>query len=161
MGKSLFYFSMTALIFTLYLTTCLRCNIFINFSLPPPSFPTSRSGGFALSALHPVAASRGAPGSKRARQADPSRGYDAVRQAAHSSVHAEGHQPASGRSALLQTRHRDCQHRRGPHGDVLREVGHGSIVDWDEFSRFSCQMDWTAQRFYWLAGEDDVWDSIN
>lgn len=150
------------LLWYLHFTWLLVCVVtFLSTFHFPPSFPTSRSGGFALSALHPVAASRGAPGSKRARQADPSRGYDAVRQAAHSSVHAEGHQPASGRSALLQTRHRDCQHRRGPHGDVLREVGHGSIVDWDEFSRFSCQMDWTAQRFNWLAGEDDVWDSIN
>jgi len=94
-----------------------------------------------MSALHPVASSRGAPGSERTRQADPPRGHDALCQAAHRFVHAEVHQPAGGRPAFLQPRHRDREHRGGADGDVLREVGRSYKVDWDEFSRFSCQTD--------------------
>ena len=96
----------------------------LNFPLSSLSSLLPRCGGSALPPLHPVPASGGAPGSERARPAHPPRGHDALRQTPHSPVHAEGHQPAGGRSALLQTRYRGRQHRGGAHGDVLREVGH-------------------------------------
>lgn len=82
-----------------------------------------RRGGSALSPLYPVSAPRGAPGSERARQADPPRGHDPLRQTAGRSVHAEGHRAHGGGAALLKTRYWNRQHRGGSHGDVLREVG--------------------------------------
>lgn len=102
---------------------------FLTFSPLVPRPPSShlalscpRSAGSPLPPLHPVAASGGAPGSERAREADRPRGHHEVRQAAGRLVHAEGHQPARGRSALLQAHHRDRQHGGSAHGDVLWEV---------------------------------------
>lgn len=75
--------------------------------------------------LHPVSAQGGAPGSERARPPHPPGRQHPLRQAAHRPVHAEGRQGPGGGAALLKARHRHRQHRGGPHGDVLREVGEG------------------------------------